>query len=57
MFRVPHMRPSSVMMGWSGVMQGAVEIHDVPFHARGPLAEPIAPLVAAHLRQYLLSAG
>jgi oxalate---CoA ligase len=57
MFRVPHMRPSSVMMGWSGVMQGAVEIHDVPFHARGPLAEPIAPLVAARLRQHLLSAG
>jgi hypothetical protein len=33
MFRIPHMRASSVMMGWSGVMQGAVEIH-VPFHAR-----------------------
>jgi len=53
LFQVPHMRSATSLLGWDAVLHGLVTVHDVPFHPRGLLAEPVAPIVARWLRPLL----
>jgi thioesterase domain-containing protein/acyl carrier protein len=46
LFRVRDLRPDARLLGWEGLIAGAVEIYEGPYHPRGLTAEPVAVVAA-----------
>jgi thioesterase domain-containing protein len=51
LFRIADNRPDDPSMGWAGLVDGKIRVHDSPGHHRGILAEPAYRLMAAQVRE------